>query len=50
MLSWHPSSRLLLAGALTGIFSIAGMETAFAAESSLGRITIIYDAFGKTSR
>ena len=39
---------LLLAGALTGSFSIAGMETAFAAESS-GRITIIYDAFGKDS-
>ena len=40
--------RLLLAGALTGIFSVAGMEAAFAAESS-GRITIIYDAFGKDS-
>ena len=38
---------LLLAGALTGAFSIAGMETAFAAEPSGGRITIIYDAFGK---
>ena len=40
---------LLLAGALTGAFSIAGMETAFAAEPSGGRITIIYDAFGKDS-